>query len=72
MQTYHAASEKLLPHDSQTAGTVEYGRLVSPGLCSAHLLAEVDFLAHINDGDLLRGSHNDSSIYVGSLQELGY
>ena len=42
------------------------------GQRSAHLLAEIDFLAHINDGHLLGGGDNDSSIYLGSLQELGY
>ena len=39
---------------------------------SAHLLAEVDFLAHVNNGNLLWGGYNDSSIYIGGLQELGY
>ena len=44
---------------------------MSSGKCPAHLLAEIDFLTHINDGNLLGGGDYDSSIYIGSLQELG-
>lgn len=64
---------KVFPHDSEKACVEGYGRFVSiSGQCSAHLLAEIDFLAHINDGHLLGGGDYDSSIYIGSLQELGY
>lgn len=38
---------------------------------AAHLFGKVDLLAHICQGNLLRGGHNDSAIHIRILEELG-
>lgn len=35
-----------------------------------HLFAEIDFLAHIYDGDFLRGGDYDGAVNMGRLQKL--
>ena len=38
----------------------------------SHLFAEVDFLAYVNDGHLLRRGHNDCAVHMRGFQELRY